>query len=63
MRKLFVLTSFFLTSIFMTACTPTLSVTMVHTEGTAADVVDEAQTPSTTVTPTANVTVPASIVP
>jgi len=34
----------------------TYSITMVHTEGTASDVVDEQQTPSTTVSP--NLTVP-----
>jgi hypothetical protein len=34
----------------------TCSITMVHTEGQASDVVDEQQTPSTTVSP--NLTVP-----
>lgn len=34
----------------------TYSITMVHTEGTASDVVDEQQTPSTSVSP--NLTVP-----
>jgi hypothetical protein len=36
----------------------TYSITMVHTEGSASDVVDEQQTPSTSVTPT--VSIPAS---
>lgn len=42
----------------LTACT--YSITMVHTEGTATDVVDETatNTPSTSVTPT--VSIPAS---
>lgn len=35
------------------ACT--YSITMVHTEGTASDVVDEQQTPSTTVSPHINI--------
>jgi hypothetical protein len=43
--------------IFLSACT--YSITMVHTEGTATDVVDETNTPSTTVSP--NLTVPASV--
>ncbi len=30
----------------------TYSITMVHTEGSATDVVDEQQTPSTTLSPT-----------
>ena len=33
----------------------TFSVNLVHTEGVASDVVDETQTPSTTVTPTVNI--------
>jgi hypothetical protein len=37
----------------------TYSITMVHTEGTASDVVDETQTPSTTVSP--NVSLPTSV--
>jgi hypothetical protein len=37
----------------------TYSVTIVHTQGTASDVVDEQQTPSTTVSPT--LSVPASV--
>ena len=36
----------------------TYSITMVDTEGTAMDVVDEQQTPSTSVTPT--IAIPAS---
>jgi hypothetical protein len=42
--------------ILMTGCT--YSITMVHTEGQATDVVDEQQTPSTSVTPT--VSIPAA---
>lgn len=34
------------------------SITMIHSEGQASDVVDETQTPSTTVTPT--VSIPAA---
>jgi hypothetical protein len=37
----------------------TYSITMVHTEGTASDVVDEQQTPSTNVSP--NVSLPTSV--
>ena len=33
----------------------TYSITMVHTEGQASDVVDEQQTPSTTVSPTVSI--------
>lgn len=36
----------------------TYSITMVDTEGTASDIVDEQQTPSTSVTPT--IAVPSS---
>lgn len=36
----------------------TYSITMVHTEGSASDVVDEQQTPSTSVSPT--VSIPAA---
>lgn len=36
----------------------TYSITMVHTEGSASDVVDETQTPSTNVSP--NVSLPTS---
>lgn len=41
---------------FLSSCT--YSITMVHTEGQASDVVDETQTPSTTLTPT--VSIPAA---
>lgn len=43
-------------TIIMTGCT--YSITMVHTEGQASDVVDEQQTPSTSITPT--VSIPAA---
>lgn len=46
-------------SCLLTGCT--YSITMVHTAGTATDVVDEQQTPSTTVSP--NVNIPASVIP
>lgn len=49
------LISLFLLS-FLASCT--YSVTLVHTEGEASDVVDENQAPA----PTATVTVPASLV-
>lgn len=42
--------------IMLTGCT--YSITMVHTAGQASDVVDEQQTPSTSVTPT--VSIPAA---
>ncbi len=38
-------------------CSCTYSITMVHTEGSASDVVDEQQTPSTTVSPSLTVPV------
>ncbi len=55
MKKLF---SLALLSLMTTGCT--YSITMVHTEGTAADVVDETatNTPSTSVTPT--IAIPAT---
>lgn len=45
-----------LVAILLSCCT--YSITMVHTEGQASDVVDEQQAPSTSVTPT--VSVPAT---
>jgi hypothetical protein len=45
--------------LLLTSCT--YSITMVHTDGTATDVVDTNQTPKTDVSP--EITVPASIVP
>jgi len=63
MKKLFVLKSF--TMLFlalMTGCT-TYSVTMVHSEGVATDVVDETQTQSPSTSVEATASVPASIVP
>ena len=56
--KLFSLfTAFMLNILCLTSCT--YSITMVHTQGEATDVVDETatNTPSTSVTPT--VTIPA----
>lgn len=38
-------------------CSCTYSITMVHTEGQATDVVDEQQTPSTKVSPTLTIPV------
>lgn len=54
------LISLSLLSLMLTGCT--YSITMVHTEGQATDVVDETatNTPSTTVSPTVSV-VPKSI--
>ena len=50
MKKLLL---FSLLLLLLTACT--YSITMVHTEGTATDVVDEDQGASPTLTPTVNV--------
>lgn len=54
----FYLFSLFMLSMVLTGCT--YSITMVHTEGTATDVVDETatNTPSTSITPT--VSIPAT---
>lgn len=41
-------------------CACTYSITMVHTEGTADDVVDESATPSTSISP--NISIPASLI-
>jgi len=41
-------------------CACTYSITMVHTEGTADDIVDESSTPSTSISP--NISIPASII-
>jgi hypothetical protein len=54
------LQNFFLMAIMITMCTScTYSITMVHTEGQASDVVDE----TATNTPSTSVTVPVSAVP
>jgi hypothetical protein len=45
--------------LFLTSCTYTI--TLVHTEGQATDVVDDTNTPTATVTPTVNI--PASVIP
>lgn len=58
MNKSIVLTLSVL-AFFITACT--YSITQVHTQGTATDVVDEQQTPSTTISP--DITVPVTAVP
>lgn len=63
MKKIFVLKPIaMLFFALLTGCT-TYSVTMVHSEGVATDVVDETQTqaPSTSVEATASI--PASVVP
>lgn len=58
MKLLSLFTAFTLSVLALTGCT--YSITMVHTEGTATDVVDQTatNTPSTSVTPT--VSIPAS---
>ncbi len=38
-------------------CSCTYSINMIHTEGSASDVLDEQQTPSTTVSPNVNIPV------
>jgi hypothetical protein len=62
MKHLMILPFIFIwlmTFIFVTGCTQTI--TMVHTQGKADDVVDETSTASPTVTPTINVPItPAS---
>lgn len=50
--------AFMLSLLCLTGCT--YSITMVHTEGTASDVVDEADTPSLTASiPVSGSTIPA----
>jgi hypothetical protein len=46
-------------AILVTGCT--YSMTMINTDGTASDVVDQNQTPTTSVSPT--ISVPASVLP
>lgn len=46
-----------LMSTLLTGCT--YSINMVHTEGSASDVVDEDQSPSTSISPT--VSIPAAV--
>lgn len=43
-------------------CSCTLSVTCVHTQGKASDVVDEEQSPSTTASPTLSATIPVKAI-
>jgi hypothetical protein len=50
--------NYFLLSLLALSSSCTYSITMVHTNGEASDVVDEQQAPSTTVTPT--VSIPAT---
>ena len=56
--KFYLFSLFMLGMVCLTGCT--YSITMVHTEGTATDVVDETatNTPSTSITPT--VSIPAT---
>ena len=56
--KCYLFSFFMLGMVCLTGCT--YSITMVHTEGTATDVVDETatNTPSTSVTPT--ISIPAT---
>lgn len=44
-----------LISIIVLFSSCTYSITMVHTEGAASDIVDEQQTPSTSINPTVNI--------
>lgn len=63
MKKLFVLKSIsMLFFCLLTGCT-TYSVTMVHSEGVATDVVDETQTQSPSTSVEATASVPASVIP
>ena len=48
--------------IVLTGCT-NISITVVHTQGMADDVVDSEQSPSTQATVSPNVTIPASVIP
>ncbi len=59
MNKLFVLVISIFVLLFMNSCNQT--VTMVHTQGEAADVVDDTQTNAPDISPT--VTVPVSAIP
>jgi len=58
MKKFCLFSNLMLSMLYLTGCT--YSITMVHTEGQAADVVDETatNTPSTSVTPT--ISIPAA---
>lgn len=63
MKKMIVLKySLTLCLALLAGCT-TYSVTVVHSEGTASDVVDEQQTQTPTATVSPTVSVPASIIP
>ena len=59
MKNLFVLSYALL---MLTGCT-TYSVTMVHSEGVATDVVDETQTQSPSTSVEATASIPASVIP
>jgi hypothetical protein len=57
MRYIVVLSIFTVLMVLMSSCT--YSITQVHTEGSASDVVDEQQTPTANTTATATVPVKA----
>ena len=60
MKNLFICLSIFIVCILgYILCSCTYSINMVHTEGTASDVVDEDQAASPNVAP--NLTIPASV--
>ena len=55
MKKLFSMIKYLFPIAVVSLAACTYSITQVHTQGQASDVVDETTTPSTTVTPTVNV--------
>lgn len=57
MRQVFIIST--LAGLLLVGCT--ISMTMVHTQGTASDVVDEEQAPVNEVKP--SLTIPASLLP
>ena len=57
MKKILLVST--LAGLLLSACT--ISMTMVHTQGSASDVVDEEQSPVNDVKP--NLSVPASLIP
>jgi hypothetical protein len=59
MRKLISLAGTTLLLLSMGACTSNYSITMVHSEGVASDMVDE----SDVATPTNSASIPVSVVP
>ena len=54
MRRIALLMPFLM---FLSSCTYTIS--MVHTEGTASDVIDDTSTPTANISPTLNIPVKA----